>query len=124
VNKHGIEKNIRQKREGSSVARWGEFLPLGQHFIFGRFLRTTEVAQHFGASFSTVPVMFVIIFDKAALGFVLGDFFTNTSGHPGMKGRGQGCQIFSTTSDQNGQSIPIDAKMYQMDIKCARMTAK
>jgi hypothetical protein len=39
-------------------------------------------------------------------------------------GQQQGCQIFITTSDQNGQNIPIDPKMYQMDIKCAQTTAK
>jgi hypothetical protein len=45
---------------------------------------TEELAQILSyVLFSMVKVMFVLILRKNGLGYILGDFFTNTSGHPG-----------------------------------------
>jgi hypothetical protein len=45
----------------------------------GYFLKTTKVAHILGATFSTVKVIHKI--GKNGLGYILGDFFTNSSGH-------------------------------------------
>jgi hypothetical protein len=55
-----------------------EFLPIGRLFTLGNFLKITKVANIFGLPFST------LIWAKNGLGYALGDFFKNTSGHPGV----------------------------------------
>jgi hypothetical protein len=50
-------------------------------FFFGQFFLNTEVAQILGHPFSTVKVMYVLVFTKNGLGNILGDFLTNSSGH-------------------------------------------
>jgi hypothetical protein len=44
----------------------------------GYGLNLTEVAQILGLLFSMVCIQF----DKNGLGYILGDYFTNSSGHP------------------------------------------
>jgi hypothetical protein len=53
---------------------------LGDFFTFGMFLKIKEVA-HFGAIFSN-STRYVLILTNNWLGYILGDFFTNSSGHP------------------------------------------
>jgi hypothetical protein len=40
------------------------------------------VAQILGLLLSTVKVMKALILTKNGVGYILGDFFTNSSGHP------------------------------------------
>jgi hypothetical protein len=56
------------------VTRLGDFSPLGRLFTLGSFLKRTEVAKLFGLLFKRSLI----------LGHILGYFFTNSSGHPGM----------------------------------------
>jgi hypothetical protein len=66
---------------GIRVTRSGEFSPFGRLFSLGRFSKITQLAQISGLLFSTVKI---INFDKKnGPGYILGDFFTNSSGHPG-----------------------------------------
>jgi hypothetical protein len=58
-----------------------EFSPTGQFFSLCSFLKVTEVAHIFGAR-SFHGKKFCIDFDKNGLGYILGDFFANSSGHP------------------------------------------
>jgi hypothetical protein len=44
-------------------------------------LKITKTIQIFGATFSNVKA----IFTENGLGHILGDFFTNSSGHPAQK---------------------------------------
>jgi hypothetical protein len=58
--------------------------------FFGQFLKNREVALMFGTPFSTVKIL-----TKNELGHVLGDFFTNLSGHP----------VFDCDSQTKGRKI-------------------
>jgi hypothetical protein len=46
----------------------------------GSFLQITEIAQIIGLLISTKN--YILIMTKNGLGYILGDFFTNVSGHP------------------------------------------
>jgi hypothetical protein len=59
----------------SRATRLGEFSPMGRLFTLGKGLKIKEVVHNFGATFSTV------FLTKSGLGNILGDFFTNSSGH-------------------------------------------
>jgi hypothetical protein len=59
------------------VTRLVEFLPIGRLFILDSFLKITEVAHIFGYFF----VRYSLIWQKW-FGNILGDVFTNLSGHP------------------------------------------
>jgi hypothetical protein len=54
------------------------------------FLTIAEVTQIFGffgqfvANFCTVKVIYSLILTKNALGYILGEFFTYSSGHPDL----------------------------------------
>jgi hypothetical protein len=48
-------------------------------------LKIKQEAQSLRLPFSTVKVMYLHNFDKNGLGYILGDFFTNSSGHPGCE---------------------------------------
>jgi hypothetical protein len=45
-------------------------------------LKIAEVAHISGLLFPMVPVMYSFGQQKNGLGYILGDFFTNSSGHP------------------------------------------
>jgi hypothetical protein len=64
------------------VTRLGEFSPVGRFIPLGGLLKLTEVAHLFVLLFTTLMVTYVLIFTKCGLGFNLGEFFTNSSGHP------------------------------------------
>jgi hypothetical protein len=50
------------------------------------FHKITKVAQKFVLHFSTVKVMYYF-WIKSELGYILGDFFTHSSGHPDWQAR-------------------------------------
>jgi hypothetical protein len=64
------------------VARLGEFSPIGQLFSLGSVLKITE-GGHFLATFFHGTGN-VLILTNHWLGYILGDFFTNPSGHPAL----------------------------------------
>jgi hypothetical protein len=68
------------QQQRSRVTRLGKFSPLGQLFTLGIVLKITEVAQFLGYFFPRKHLR--INFDKKCLGRILGNFFTNVSGHP------------------------------------------
>jgi hypothetical protein len=63
------------------VGRLGAFSPLGRLFSLGSFSKIAEVAQIFG-----LPLFLgkghSLISTKNGFDSILGDFFTNSSGHP------------------------------------------
>jgi hypothetical protein len=58
----------------------GEFSPIGSLFTLGSFVKITEVAPIIALLFN--GKIYVLIISKTELGDILGDFFTNASGHP------------------------------------------
>jgi hypothetical protein len=72
------------------VTRLGEFSPIGRVTNFwGTFCEnyiscTTSWATFFNGESC------VLIIKKIGLGYILGDFFTNASGHPGSEQEGGG----------------------------------
>jgi hypothetical protein len=62
------------------VTRLGEFSPNARLFALGIFWKMTEIAHNFGILFPNFRLC--INFDKNGLGYILGDFFANSSGHP------------------------------------------
>jgi hypothetical protein len=65
------------------VTRSGEFSPNGHYCTVGRFIKITEVARILGYIFPKCK--FWINLDKNGLGYILGDFFINSSGHPALR---------------------------------------
>jgi hypothetical protein len=61
------------------VTRLGEFSPIGRLFVLVRFFLMTEKARNFGL----LSPKYVSILTKNMFGYILGDFITNSSGHPG-----------------------------------------
>jgi hypothetical protein len=61
----------------------GEFSPIGRLFSLGNFMKITEVAQIF-SYFMPRQQNYVLIVTKTGSGCILGDFFTNSSGHPDL----------------------------------------
>jgi hypothetical protein len=72
-----------QKLAMFRVTRLGEFSPIGWLFTLGSFLKMTKVAQIYGLHFPNVSATCVLILRKNGLGYLLGAFFANSSGHPG-----------------------------------------
>jgi hypothetical protein len=60
----------------------GEFLPIGQLFTLGSLLKLQK--PKFWATCIRVK-HFVLILKDIGLGYILGDFFTSSSGHPGAQ---------------------------------------
>jgi hypothetical protein len=54
---------------------------VSQYFMLGSFVKMAKLAQFFGVLFYHCK-KYVLIVTKKLLGYVLGDFFTNASGHP------------------------------------------
>jgi hypothetical protein len=58
----------------------GEFLPNGPMFIFGSFLKIKKSSKNnWAICFQSKS--YVLIMAKNGLGYILGDFFKNSSGH-------------------------------------------
>jgi hypothetical protein len=64
-------------RHARRVTRLGQFSHIGQFF-----LKIIKVEQHFGLLFYTAQTKYYRILTKNGLGYILGDSFTNASGHP------------------------------------------
>jgi hypothetical protein len=63
------------------VTGLGEFLQVGRIVSFGQFFLIAELARiSFGNFFHSE--IYVSLLKKTRLGDILGDFFTNSSGHP------------------------------------------
>jgi hypothetical protein len=62
------------------VTRFGEFSPLGRLYTLGHFFKTSLSSQNFGDTLFPRK-SFVVKLTKYSLGFILGDSFTDTSGH-------------------------------------------
>jgi hypothetical protein len=85
-----VFSNAGSKSISSRVTRLGDFSPNGRYFTLGRFIKITDVAQKlhkvkvkFGYFF--VSLEYALILTKNGFGYILGDFVTNSSGHPGFK---------------------------------------
>jgi hypothetical protein len=79
---------------------------LGVFTLCAIFFKLTEVAQIFGQLFFP-RFKSCIDFDKSCMGYILGDFIWNTSGHP--------CDIKSLLSDRcykNRFSLYIPIAIY------------
>jgi hypothetical protein len=79
----------------SRVTRLGEFSPIGQLIPLGSFLKITDVAQIF--NYFVLLFQLWINFDKNGLGYILGDCFSNSSGHLGFDL--ETCRVLGTFSD-------------------------
>jgi hypothetical protein len=55
---------------------------LGDCLLKAVFLKLTKVAHIFGLPFPQVEVMYAVILTKTGLGYILVNFFTNSSGRP------------------------------------------
>jgi hypothetical protein len=65
------------------VTRLGEFSPIGSvFFIFGQFNEIYAIRPKFGCYSIFFYSICYSIFTKYGFGYILGDFFTNESGHP------------------------------------------
>jgi E3 ubiquitin-protein ligase DOA10 len=62
------------------VTRLGEYLPIERLFPLDSFLIITAMVQIFGYFFHVSGYVFILA--KSRLGYILSDFFTNSSGHP------------------------------------------
>jgi hypothetical protein len=71
-------------------------------------VKITDIAQINRPLFSAVTATYVVIFTKNGLGFTLGDFFTNASGHPGCRhlDKTQRSQP-SLTSSKRRKNLPL-----------------
>jgi hypothetical protein len=64
--------------------RLAEFSPIGLLFSLGSFLKNKKSSQNFYAYF-IYSKSYVLILTKSVLAYILGDFLTNSSGHPGRQ---------------------------------------
>jgi hypothetical protein len=68
------------------VNRLGEFLPNGRSFTLNSFYKKLQNWRKILAYFFSLgSIDYVIILTIYWLGYILGDFFTISSGHPGQK---------------------------------------
>jgi hypothetical protein len=75
------------------VTRFGEFSPIGRLLTLDSFFceNYSNSKSHWTSCFHGKSC--VLIFTRNGLGYVLGDFFTNASGHPGEEERNVQQQI-------------------------------
>jgi hypothetical protein len=66
---------------GNRVAKLGKFSPIGQLFTFGKLFKQRRSSQIFVLLYSTVKVVHSF-WQKNGMGYILGEFFANSSGHP------------------------------------------
>jgi uncharacterized membrane protein len=69
--------------QGDQIGRIFAYIGFWRLFSLARLLKMTEVAEIIGILISTVTVVHQFR-HKNWLGCILGDFFTNSSGHPGL----------------------------------------
>jgi hypothetical protein len=63
---------------------WANFRQIGGCFLWTGYFKITQLAQMYWLLFTTVKSVLLIL-TKNELGYILGDFFTNSSGHPDHK---------------------------------------
>jgi hypothetical protein len=63
----------------SEFPDWENFLLSGDCFLWAVFLQITNVAKYFGYFFTLKKLCFYFV---NGLGYILGDFLTDSSGHP------------------------------------------
>jgi hypothetical protein len=68
-------------RQGDQI---GQFFANWAIVYLGQFSNTTEVAQFVGLLYSPVKGM-IDFWQQNGLGYILGDFSTSSSGHPGHR---------------------------------------
>jgi hypothetical protein len=83
-------------RVDARVTRLGEFPPIRKLFTSIRVLKITEICSINWATFFR-GANYELILTNNLLGYILGDFFTNSSGHPGRCI----CQVLGWKPDQN-----------------------
>jgi hypothetical protein len=69
-------------RVASRVTSLGEFSPIGWLLTLGSFLMTEVCSSNLWTTFSQC-ISNVSILTKNGLSYIFGEFFTNSSGHPG-----------------------------------------
>jgi hypothetical protein len=70
---------------GDRVTGLGEFLEIGRLFALGSFLKITKMDKLHTCNFFSYRKSYLhIYFVKNGMGYNLGDFGTNSSGHPGV----------------------------------------
>jgi hypothetical protein len=69
------------------VTRLGELSPFGRLFSLEFFLKLPTVRPNSWTSF-VFSKSYVLTLSKKGLDFILGDFFTNLCGHPGVRANG------------------------------------
>jgi hypothetical protein len=57
---------------------WANFCPLGDFFLWAVFIYSSSPKIGLLLNFEC----YALIFSQIVLGYILGDFFTNTYGHP------------------------------------------
>jgi hypothetical protein len=65
------------------VTRLGEILPIWRLFSLGSFFNYKSSANSLATVFHETS--YVIVLTKDVFGYSLGDFFVNSSGHPGLQ---------------------------------------
>jgi hypothetical protein len=76
------------------VTRLGEFSPIGLVFSLGSiFLNYGTSTKKLWAIIPTAIVMYYLSSPKNALGYILGDFFTNSSDHPADDAHRNQCRV-------------------------------
>jgi hypothetical protein len=73
----GIGTNLTQAgllNQGDQIGR----------IFFGQYFENHKSNPNFCAYFSEEEIISVLLLRKNGLGYILGDFFTNSSGHPGL----------------------------------------
>jgi hypothetical protein len=63
----------------SGCLDWAKYRRMGDCLLWPVYFRSS---LHFGIPFSTVSIMYALILTKMYWATYLGDFFTNSSGHP------------------------------------------
>jgi hypothetical protein len=67
---------------GSRVTRLGDFFTSWATFFFGQFFENHRSSTTFSSALFLVKI-YLLILTKNVLVHILGDFVTNSSGHPG-----------------------------------------
>jgi hypothetical protein len=64
------------------LVEFSQFAQLAVAYI-GQFFENFRSSPNFGATFSTVKVMYYLFMNQNALRYIFAGIFTNSSGHPG-----------------------------------------
>jgi hypothetical protein len=84
---------LKSTQSGHQGDQIGRIFAQWQFFILGNYFENCLRSPHFCASFSP-GIDYVLILTKFGLGYILGHFFTNSSGHPAGHPGGSDTYIF------------------------------